>query len=284
MNTLLKNNTAYDLKQLFIGSEGTLGFVTRAVLRLHPAPASEATAIVAIDGFDNLTRFFSRVGARLGGLLRSFEVMWNSYYQLIGVDSGRHQPPLPAGHDFYVIVEAAGNDPDADLASFTEVLGEALEKALVVDATIASSKAQRDAIWAIREDVEGQIKALMPGISFDVSLPIMRMREYVDGLQTSLRAVCGEQAMMVVYGHIGDNNLHLLVAPRPWSMEAKHRAEEMIYRPLTALGGSVSAEHCIGLDKREWLPLSRSPEELALMRLLKSSPDPLDLLNRGKVL
>ncbi len=284
MNTLLKNNAAYDLKQLFIGSEGTLGLVTRAVLKLHPAPASEATAIVAIDGFDNLAKFFSHVGTRLGGLVRSFEVMWNNYYQLIGVDSGRHQAPLAAGHDFYVIVEAAGNAPDADVALFTEVLGEALEKSLAIDAVIASSKAQRDAIWAIREDVEGQIKALMPGISFDVSLPIMRMHEYVQGLQKSLHAACGEKAMMVVYGHIGDNNLHLLVAPRPWSLEAKHRAEEMVYRPLVAFGGSVSAEHCIGLDKREWLPLSRNAEELALMRLLKASLDPLDLLNRGKVL
>jgi FAD/FMN-containing dehydrogenase len=89
---------------------------------------------------------------------------------------------------------------------------------------------------------------------------------------------------MAVYGHIGDNNLHLLVAPRPWSEEARHRAEEMVYRPLVPLGGSVSAEHCIGLDKREWLPLSRNREELGLMRLLKSSLDPLALLNRGKVL
>lgn len=284
MNSLLKNNAAYDLKQLFIGSEGTLGVVARAVLRLHPAPASEATAIVAIDGFDNLAGFFAHVGRRLGGLVRSFEVMWNNYYKLIGVDSGRHQSPLPEGHDFYVIVEAAGNDPDADGALFTEVLGETLEKSLAADAVIASSKGQRDAIWAIREDVEGQIKALMPGIAFDVSLPIMRMHEYTEGLQKSLHAVCGQQAMMAVYGHIGDNNLHLLVAPRPWSPEAKHRAEEMVYRPLAALGGSVSAEHCIGLDKREWLPLSRNAEELALMRQLKATLDPFGLLNPGKVL
>jgi FAD/FMN-containing dehydrogenase len=284
MNTLLKNNTAYDLKHLFIGSEGTLGCITRAVLRLHPAPTSEATAIVAIDGFDNLAKFFSHVGARLGGLLRSFEVMWNDYYELIGVNSGRHDPPLPARHDFYVIVETAGNDPRGDEALFTEVLGAALENSLAVDAVIAASKGQRAAIWAIREDVEGQIKALMPGVSFDVSLPITHMREYVEGLRRTLPATCGAQAMMAVYGHIGDNNLHLLVAPRPWSDEARHRAEEMVYLPLAALGGSVSAEHCIGLDKREWLPLSRSRTELALMRQLKASLDPLALLNRGKVL
>lgn len=284
MNSLLKNNAAYDLKQLFVGSEGTLGVVTRAVLRLHPAHKSDATAILAIDGFDNLTHFFAQVGGRFGSLLCSFEVMWNNYYQMIGVDSGRHNPPLAAGHEFYVIVEAAGVDPERDEALFTEVLSEVLEQGLAADAVIATSKAQRDAIWAIREDIEGQIQAMMPGISFDVSLPIMRMKEYVDGLEDSLASTCGKDAMMTVFGHIGDSNLHLLVAPRPWSEEAKHRAEEMVYRPLSALGGSVSAEHCIGLDKREWLALSRTPEEIGLMRQLKTALDPHSLLNPGKVL
>lgn len=284
MNRLLKNNAAYDLKQLFIGSEGTLGLVTRAVLRLHPAPKSDATAILAVDGFDNLARLFSYIGGRFGSLLRSFEVMWNNYYEMIGVESGRHNPPLAAGHEFYVIVEAAGVDPERDEALFTEVLTEALEHGLASDAVIATSRSQRDAIWAIREDVEGQIQAMMPGISFDVSLPIMQMQEYVKGLQNSLASVCGKDALMAVYGHIGDSNLHLLVAPRPWSLEAKHRAEEMVYKPLAALGGSVSAEHGIGVDKREWLPLSRSPEEIRLMRRLKAALDPMELLNRGKVL
>lgn len=284
MNTLLKNNAAYDLKQMFIGSEGTLGLVTRAVLRLQPAPVSEVTAILAIDGFDNLTQLFAQVGKRLGGLLRSFEVMWGSYYEMIGVDSGRHNVPLPSGHDFYVIVEGAGNDSERDEALFTEVLCDIIESGTAADAVVATSNAQRDAIWAIREDVEGQIIALMPGVTFDVSLPISRMEEYVEGLNKSLRPMCGEEAKMIVYGHLGDNNIHLLVAPRPWSPEARHRAEEMVYKPLQALGGSVSAEHCIGLDKREWLPLSRNPEEIALMHTLKAALDPHGLLNPGKVL
>lgn len=283
MNALLKNNAGYDLKQLFIGSEGTLGIVTRAVLRLHPAPTSEATAIVAIDGFESLTAFFSLVGNRLGGALRSFEVMWDDYYDLIAVRSERHQPPLAPGHAFYVIVESAGTDPERDEVLFAEVLSDALEQGIAADAVIAASSAQRLAIWAIREDVEGQIKMLMPGVTFDVSLPIPRMKEYVDGVKASLADVCGEEALMAVYGHIGDNNLHLLVAPRPWSAAAKHRAEEMVYRPLATFGGSVSAEHCIGLDKREWLPLSRTTEEIALMRRLKAALDPEDLLNPGKV-
>lgn len=284
MNTLLKNNTAYDLKQLFIGSEGTLGLVTRAVLRLHPAPASEATAIVAIDSFDQLTRFFTLAGARLGSLLRSFEVMWDSYYNLIAIRSGRHQPPIPTGHELYVIIEAAGTDPQRDEALFTEMLGEALEQGILADAVIASSKAQREAIWAIREDVEGQIRMMTPGVTFDISLPIMKMQAYVEALQARLHATCGSDALMIVYGHIGDNNLHIVVSPRPWNEQSKHAVEEMVYRPLAALGGAVSAEHGIGLDKREWLALSRSPAELATMRRIKACLDPDNLINPGKVL
>ncbi len=283
MNSLLKNNAGYDLKQLFIGSEGTLGIVTRAVLRLHPAPTSEATAILAIDGFDNLTAFFSLVGQRLGGMLRAFEVMWGDYYDLIAVRSGRHKPPLAAGHGYYVIVEAAGFDPERDESQFAELMGETLEQGLSADAVIAASKAQRAAIWAIREDVPGQIMMMMPGVSFDVSLPISCMDAYIEGLRSSLASVCGEEAMMAVYGHMGDNNLHLLVAPRPWTGAASQAAKEMVYRPLAAFGGSVSAEHGIGLEKREWLSLSRSSEEIALMRRLKTALDPHGVLNPGKI-
>lgn len=281
MHSLLKNNTGYDLKQLFIGSEGTLGLVTRAVLRLHPAPVSEVTAIIALDSFEKLTEFLSLARSRLGGILRSFEVMWNNFYEIIGVRSGRHRPPIPAGYKVYVIVEVAGTDIERDEALFEEVLAVALDKGIAADAVVAASKSQRDAIWAIREDAAGE---MAPATGFDVSLPIVHMQEYVEGLQNSIRSEFGEDTLMTVYGHVGDNNLHLLVSPRPWSEEAKHRAQEMVYRPLAVLGGSVSAEHGIGLNKREWLPLSRDAEELSLMRRIKAALDPHNLLNRGKIL
>ena len=284
MNALLKNNTAYDLKQLFIGSEGTLGLVTRAVLRLQPAPVSEATAILAVDGFDSLTRIFSMAGGRFAGLLSSFEVMWNNYYETIGVASGRHQPPLAGGHDYYVIVEITGNDPDSDEALFTKVLSEALEDGVAADAVIASSRAQRDAIWAIREDIEGLIRAFTPGVAFDVSLPILQMHDYIDGLDATLRSKCGDGSRMAVFGHIGDGNLHIVASPESWTPQSHHEVEEIVYSPLPSLNGSVSAEHGIGLDKKAWLPLSRSPAEIALMRQLKTTMDPHNLLNPGRVI
>ncbi|WP_374418721.1 FAD-binding oxidoreductase [Novosphingobium arvoryzae] len=284
LNTLLKNNAAYDLKQLFIGSEGTLGLVTRAVLKLYPQPLSEGTALVALDSFDAVMAFFAHCGRRLGGLLSSFEVMWQSHYELIAVNSGRHNPPLPGGHGYYAIVEATGTDAERDEALFAEVLGEALEQGHASDVVIAASKAQRAAIWGVREDIEGLFGALTPSCTFDVSMPIAAMDDYVLKLTAAAHAEWGADTRVVVFGHLGDGNLHILVAPRPWSAEAPHKVETLVYEPLRALGGSISAEHGIGLEKRAWLNVSRTPEEIALMHTLKAALDPLGLLNSGKVL
>ena len=284
LNTLLKNNAAYDLKQLFIGSEGTLGLVTRAVLKLYPQPLSEGTALVALESFDAVMAFFAHCGRRLGGLLSSFEVMWQSHYELIAVNSGRHNPPLPGGHGYYAIVEATGTDAERDEALFAEVLGEALEQGHASDVVIAASKAQRAAIWGVREDIEGLFGALTPSCTFDVSMPIAAMDDYVLKLTAAAHAEWGADTRVVVFGHLGDGNLHILVAPRPWSAEAPHKVETLVYEPLRALGGSISAEHGIGLEKRAWLNVSRTPEEIALMHTLKAALDPLGLLNPGKVL
>ena len=284
LNTLLKNNAAYDLKQLFIGSEGTLGLVTRAVLKLYPQPLSEGTALVALDSFDAVMAFFAHCGRRLGGLLSSFEVMWQSHYELIAVNSGRHNPPLPGGHGYYAIVEATGTDAERDEALFAEVLGEALEQGHASDVVIAASKAQRAAIWGVREDIEGLFGALTPSCTFDVSMPIAAMDDYVLKLTAAAHAEWGADTRVVVFGHLGDGNLHILVAPRPWSAEAPHKVETLVYEPLRALGGSISPEHGIGLEKRAWLNVSRTPEEIALMHTLKAALDPLGLLNPGKVL
>ncbi|GAA0334664.1 FAD-binding oxidoreductase [Sphingomonas oligophenolica] len=284
MNALLKNNAGYDLKHLFIGSEGTLGIVTRAVLRLRPIPASETTAILAINGFDNLADVFGLASRRLGGLLSSFEVMWREGYELVAIESGRHQAPLAGGYDFYVLLEATGTDPDHDAALVEAVLGECLEQGLAEDAVIASSKTQRNAMWEIREDSQTVRQILFPASVFDVSLPLATMNDFIEALRASLHAEWGDQVRFIVYGHIGDGNLHIIVSPRPWSPEARRRVEEIVYKPLAAINGSVSAEHGIGLEKREWLSISRTAQEIALMKQLKAALDPFGLLNPGKVL
>jgi FAD/FMN-containing dehydrogenase len=284
MNTLLKNNAAYDLKQLFIGSEGTLGIITRAVLKLQPAPLSTNTALLALDSFAAVQQLFVTLGQRLGSGLTAFEVMWASFYEPLAVTSRRHVAPLPGGHSHYVLIELSGTDPERDAAQFESVLGEVLEQAIAADAVIAASQAQADALWKIRDDIEGLFTAIAPSINFDVSLPIVAMDGYVTAVTAAIRAEWGAAAQLVVFGHIGDGNLHIIVGPRPWSEAERPKAEAIIYELLAPHGGSVSAEHGIGLEKRDWLHVTRSPQEIALMRTIKAAMDPKGILNPGKVL
>jgi FAD/FMN-containing dehydrogenase len=279
MNTLLKNNSGYDLKQLFIGTEGTLGVVTRAVLKLMPQPHEARTALLACDTFNAVTAVFRQLGESYGAALTSFEVMWDDFYRLIAVKSGRHQSPVTPDAQFYVIVEANMGDENR----FNEVLGEAIESGLVTDAAIASSSAQRNAIWAIRDDIEALMSAMMPGAVFDVSLPITKMEKYAHDISAAIEAAWDGAGRTVIFGHIGDGNLHVIVSAPDWSAEKVKQTEAIVYEPLAKIGGAISAEHGIGLEKRDYLALSRTPEEIALMRMLKKALDPGGLLNRGKI-
>lgn len=178
----------------------------------------------------------------------------------------------------------SGNDPDGDGALFERVLGDVLEAGIAADAVIAASQAQAEAMWKVRDDIEGLYHYCMPSATFDVSLPITAMERYAAELEAKARAEFGETTKIVVFGHIGDGNLHIMLGAQPFTDETRHRIEELVYAPLGALGGSISAEHGIGLEKRDWLHLCRSPEEIALMRTLKTAMDPKGILNPGKVL
>ena len=154
----------------------------------------------------------------------------------------------------------------------------------MIDATIAASKTQAAGIWKIRDDIEGLYIHSMPAVTFDVSLPIVAMESYVRGVEAAAQAAFGDSVKFVVFGHIGDGNLHIILGAQPFTPETRHRIEEIVYTPLKALGGSISAEHGIGLEKRDWLALCRSDAEIALMRTLKAAMDPRGILNPGKVL
>ena len=283
MNTLLKNNAGYDLKQLFIGSEGTLGLVTRAVLRLRPKPISETTAIMAMDDFQSLTSVFQYMSQGLAGSLTAFEVMWQDHYELVAVESGKHQPPLQPGSKFYAIIEAGGMDPEYDEAHFLKLLETAFEKEWIGDAVLATSDSQREQIWNIREDIETLLTELSPVCVFDVSLPINQMETYTEQLKSAVNDRWGDNGKVIIFGHLGDGNLHVGIAPRPWSEDARHEAECLVYQPLASIGGSVSAEHGIGLEKKNWLHTSRSAVEIDMMRQLKSALDPKNILNSDKI-
>jgi len=283
MNTLLKNNTGYDLKHLFIGSEGTLGIVTRAVLRLHPRALSTNTALVAVDSFEMLIGFFALMGEQLSGSLTAFEVMWQEHYQLIAVKSGRHTPPLPADHAYYIVVEQQGAHPERDSEQFSATLEMAAEKKLLVDAVLSQSDTQTQSIWNIREDIVGLAMALMPAVVFDISLPIKHMDGYIRSLQKKVSETWGEAAQTIVFGHLGDGNLHIIVSVGDGSEDTFNTIKKMVYIPLQDIGGSVSAEHGIGLEKKDYLALSRSSAELALMKKFKHMLDPKGILNPGKI-
>ncbi|HVN01282.1 MAG TPA: FAD-binding oxidoreductase [Caulobacteraceae bacterium] len=274
LNSLIKNNTGYDIKQLFIGTEGTLGVVTRAVLRLRPKPASQNVAFLAVDAFEALPRLLRRFEMSLG--LSAFEVLWPEFYDLVTTPPAKGSPPLPRGHAFYVLIEALGGEAEADGEAFEAALAGALESGDLVDAVIAKSDAERGALWALRDDV-GQTRRVAPRtIAFDVSLPIAAMPPYVADVRAALPEA-------VVFGHLGDGNLHIIADAGDGSAGARHAVETKVYQPLRNRGGVVSAEHGIGLMKREYLAWSRSPEELAVMRAMKAALDPQGTLNPGKV-
>jgi FAD/FMN-containing dehydrogenase len=281
MNRMIKNNAAYDLKQLFIGTEGTLGVVTRVVLRLREAPRSKQTAMVACSKFSDVTALLKHMDASLGGALSAFEVMWNEFYRLVTTPPAKGTAPIPQDHPYYVLIESSGGDEARDQAQFEESLGAAIESGMVADAIIATSKAQRDSLWALRDDVEQFFRLGMP-VTFDISLPVGEMEAYVADILARLEKEWPAYRRFV-FGHLGDGNLHIIVAGPP-SLDAKKGIEKCVYEPLAARSGSVSAEHGIGLEKQPWLPLSRNEAEIALMKQIKRSLDPNGILNPGRVL
>jgi FAD/FMN-containing dehydrogenase len=281
MNQMIKNNAGYDLKQLFMGTEGTLGVITRLVLRLRELPQSQNTALVASSSLDRVSGLLKHVDAGLGGQLSGFEVMWNDFYKLVTTPPSDLTPPLDQGHDYYVLIEALGSNQASDREQFEAVLGAAMEAGLVDDAVVARSGRERASLWAIRDDVERTYDH-GPPITFDVSLRIPDMQDYVETVRQRLAGEWGKHHFWV-FGHLGDGNLHLVVSVGDDKGETRHRVEAAVYEPLAELGGSVSAEHGIGLEKKSWLKLSRSEDEIEVMRRLKQALDPRGILNPGKV-
>jgi len=282
MNTLLKNNTGYDLKQLFIGSEGTLGIVTQAVLRLQPDLKYMQTALIALNSFDQVISVYAKIESSLAGSLRAFEVMWKAHYEMI-VSEGGHRWVLPKGYEFYAVVEASGADEQLDSERFESLLAGLMESSDIEDAVVCKTQAQRDATWAIREDVETFLRVLHPPIPFDVSVPIEDMPAYVDKVFTEINEKL-PQARGTVFGHLGDNNLHFCWTSGSDDPHEISQIKKIVYENLAHYKGSISAEHGIGLSKRDYLNLSRNSAEIAWMKRIKTLFDPLNILNPGRVI
>jgi len=281
LNRMLKNNSGYDLKQLFIGSEGTLGVVTRADLRLVSRPRSHGTAFVACPDFQSVARLLGVMDAGLGGQLSAFEVMWPEFYEVTTTAPAINTPILPYGHGLYVLIESLGSDPQSDAERLEQVLGTAMEQGCIVDAVIAKSDLERRAMWAPREDVF-QTRRDGPTHNFDVSLGISDMPGYLEVLRREVPK-CAPGARIFVFGHVADGNLHIAIGAGDVPEATFHAIERCVYEPLRAISGSISAEHGIGLERKAYLGISRSEAEIATMRALKTALDPRGILNPGKV-
>jgi FAD/FMN-containing dehydrogenase len=281
MNRLIKNNSGFDLKQLFIGAEGTLGVITRLVLRLREKPARQDVAFAAVPGFEALAALLKHMDCALGGGLSAFEVMWPEFYELVTTPPAKGRAPVPHGSPFYVLIESMGGGSAGDGALFQSAFETAVQDGLVTDAVVAKSQAEVAEIWALRDDVLQAARWGLPYV-FDVSLPIADMPAYVEQVKAGLRA-SWPGARAYVFGHMGDGNLHVVISPEGLPSDARAAVERIVYAPLEPVGGAISAEHGIGLEKKAWLPISRSPAEIALMRTLKRTMDPKGILNPGRV-
>jgi FAD/FMN-containing dehydrogenase len=280
MNRLLKNNAGFDLKQLFIGTEGTLGVVTRAVLRLFPRQSERQTAMVGFASFEQITAFLKLSKLKLGTILSAFEAMWQSYFDE-QLSFHKRRSPFVGSHAFYVLIETEGADAEVNELALSETLELAFAQGIIDDAVIAKSDQERRQLWDLREDLEPFVHS-KPFFGYDVGVPIGDMPEYVRIVEANLRRRWPDSACHTM-GHIADGNLHFFV--RPGKADArKEDCDEDVYGALGQFGGTISAEHGIGFEKRSWLVRTRSNEELALMRSLKQLLDPQGILNPGCVL
>jgi FAD/FMN-containing dehydrogenase len=277
MNEMLKNNTGFDLKQLLIGSEGTLGIVTKAVLKLQPAPCSSHTAMVVCDNFESVKRLLKNASTQLANSLTAFEAMWGSYYDLNVAETGRHQAVLPPHRAFYILLESSHSEL-TETNPLERFLEEQFDLDVISDAVIANSVQQADQLWAIRDDVEAKIIVHKPTIGYDISLPLRHMQAYTEQLERALTEF-DPKINCVTFGHLGDGNIHLGIGPAP----DKKAIDDIVYNLLTPFKGSVSAEHGIGLDKKAYLSLCRTDTEIQIMKSIKAAIDPRGLMNPGKV-
>ena len=277
-NKLLKNNAGFDLKQLFIGSEGALGVVTEVTFRLFPQKPGRETALCALQSFPDVIALLRRMGERLEAI-SSFEVMWSDYYQSArqAIDA---PDPIEGDYRFYVLLETEGADGPATAETFQTALFSALEEGLLHDAVIAQSRAEAAAFWAIRDGIGELIPQHPAAANFDIGVPIARMDRFVAELGAQLQGAYAD-CIMLVFGHIGDGNLHILASTG--RVGDKAGIYDLAYKQVGAFQGTITSEHGVGVQKKKWLPLVRSEAEIALMRTLKKALDPQAILNRGRV-
>ncbi|MCI1003665.1 FAD-binding oxidoreductase [Herbaspirillum sp. C7C8] len=285
---LRKDNTGYDLRDLFIGSEGTLGVITGAVLKLFSQPHARATAWVGSDSLQQLAELLARTRARCGDRLVAFEMMSAASLALVLQHVSDTRAPLAQPARYNALIELADTEDVGLQAMLEELLGQAMEDGLVSDAMLCTSGTQAAALWKIREGIsQAQVRAGKV-IKHDIALPISAIAGFVDEAEALISA-CGLQAEIINFGHLGDGNLHFnVMIPLSSSYEEVKQAtlqlNRLVHDLVTEKLGSISAEHGVGQLRRDELRHYKSPLEMELMLRIKQAFDPNLIMNPGKLL
>ena len=285
IRTLRKDTAGYDLKQLFIGSEGTLGIITGVAVKLFPDPGERSTALLAVDDATAAVALLGHLRGALSDAIQAFELIGANAFELVVEHVEGATLPFDRPSPWYVLVDAAvGPSPEP----LVEALESALSDALVTDAVVAKSVADAERLWHLRHSISEAQKALGAGLKHDISVPVGRIQQFIDDGHAILKRDQPD-VTPVVFGHVGDGNLHYnLFLPNgldeATTAARREAASRTVYDLVQRLNGSISAEHGIGLLKRHWLETYKSETEMALMRKLKQALDPTNTLNPGKVI
>ena len=277
LRSLRKDTAGYDLKQLFIGSEGTLGIITAATLKLYPSPGEISTALIAIDSSGDAVKLLALLRAELSDTIEAFELVSAFVFGLVT----QHIPELTLPFDddapWYVLMDA-----QIDAERLENALSRAAEAAMLVDAVITKNAAEAQKLWRMRHSIAEAERSFGKALKHDIAVPVSRMEEFLNRGEQLLTEVA-RGAQLIAFGHVGDGNLHYNVA-LPQGFGDGAMVTTAIYDLVAELEGSFSAEHGIGRVKRQYLPIYRSEAELNLMRTLKNTLDPNNILNPGKVI
>lgn len=279
LTRLIKNSAGLDLRFLFIGSEGTLGIITRLTLKLQPMPGASSTALACVASMTQLAQLLRGLKLALGNRLTAFEFMSDRFVAQSMALTGLSLP-VAASAAWFVLIEATG-EQGADVGeALQRSLEDALDNETLLDCAVASSMADAEDFWRLRESIPEILTHLRPTVNFDCGLPWSHTGEYVAQVEAAMDAKF-PAAKHLFFGHLGDNNIHLITGPHEAS--AFHAVEETVYAGLKHRQATISSEHGIGLLKKPFLHYTRSAEELATLRRLKTALDPKGTLNPGRV-
>ena len=282
LKKLMKDNSGYDLKQFFIGSEGTLGIVTKVVLRLYQNPKTRYTALAVTNDYQNVLSLLKFMEEKISKNLTAFELLWNDTYKQMVSDKTIYNKYLPDNYKYYVFIEYMGGDFANDYNNFEKVVIESIDNGIAEDAVVGRDEKEQLNLWGIREDVAVLAEERKFDQQFDISIPVALIGEVIDKTIEQLQNCDGVKTIFP-FGHVADGNIHFIIGKDSDDDNLKSKINDIIYTNTEAVEGSISAEHGIGIDKKQYLIKSRSKDEIELMKIIKKSIDPKNILNPGRV-